>query len=73
VSHLVGVDGGVDGAQVARDLLAVLFGDEAHGVADQVHDARLNPRVGEDGLDGLGEALEAVDAGDQDVLDAALF
>jgi hypothetical protein len=36
-----------------------------------VHDARLHPRGREDGFDRLGEALEAVDAADQDVVDAA--
>ena len=34
-------------------------------------DAGLHPGLGEDGLDGVGEALEAVDAGDEDVVDAA--
>ena len=36
-----------------------------------MHDAGLHPRVGEGRLDRLREALEAVDAADQDVLDAA--
>ena len=36
-------------------------------------DAGLHPRLREDGLDRLGEPLQPVDAGDQDVLDAALL
>jgi hypothetical protein len=38
-----------------------------------MHDAGLHPRLWERGLDRFGEAFEAVDAGDQDVLDAALL
>jgi hypothetical protein len=37
-----------------------------------VHDARLNPGVGVDRSDRVGEPGQAVDAGDQDVFDAAL-
>src|SRR3954454_13528879 len=55
------------------DALAVLVGHKAHRGADLVHDARLRPGGGEDGLDRLREAGQAVDAGDQDVLDAALL
>ena len=36
-----------------------------------MHDAGLHRRLGEDRLDRFGEALEAVDAADQDVVDAA--
>ena len=35
-------------------------------------DAGLHPGLGEDGLDRLGKAGQAVDAADQDVLNAAL-
>ena len=38
-----------------------------------MNDARLHRRLGEDRLDRLREALEPVDAADQDVLDAALL
>jgi hypothetical protein len=38
-----------------------------------VHDARLDDRLRKDRLDGLGEALQAIAAGNQDVLDAAVF
>ena len=36
-------------------------------------DAGLHPRLREHGLDRLGEACQAVDAGDEDVADAALL
>ena len=62
---------GVDQAQVGGDLLAVGVGDVAQAGADLVDDAGLHPGLREDGLDRLREAGEAVDAGDQDVLDAA--
>jgi hypothetical protein len=38
-----------------------------------VHDARLDDRLGEDGFDGLGEALESVAAGDEDILTPLFF
>lgn len=38
-----------------------------------MHDARLHRGVGEDALERLREALEAVDARDEDVLDAAVL
>ena len=69
----VGVDGGVDRPEVAGDLLAFAAGDVAEAVPDQVDDAGLHPRLGEHRFDRFGEPLEPVDAGDQDVLDAALL
>ena len=69
----VGVDGGVDRLQVAGDLLALAARHVLEAVADQVHDARLHRGLREDRLDRLGEALQPVDAADQDVLDAALL
>ena len=36
-------------------------------------DARLNDRFGEDGVDRLGEALEAFNDGDQDIGDAPVL
>jgi hypothetical protein len=69
----VGVDGAVDRLEVGDDLLAVLPGDVAHAVGDQVHDAGLHPGVGEDGLDRFGEAGQPVDAGHENVLDAAVL
>ena len=69
---VVGVGGGVDRPQRGGDLLAVAVGDVAHPGADLVHDARLHPGLGEDGRDRLREPVEAVDAADQHVTDAAL-
>ena len=63
----VGVDGAVDGLQGGGHLLAVLVGDEAHAAADLMHDAGLHQGLGEDGLDRLREAGQAVDAADEDV------
>jgi hypothetical protein len=51
----------------------VLVGDEAERLADQVHDAGLHLGLREDGLDRFREALQPVDAADQDVADAALL
>ena len=42
-------------------------------MADQVDDAGLNDRLREDGIDRLRKALQAVDDGDQNVLDAAVL
>src|SRR5215210_7089407 len=69
--RLVGVGGVVDRAQRGGDLLEVAVVDVAHARADLVDDAGLHPGLREGRLDRLGEALEAVDAADQDVLDAA--
>src|SRR5215218_6704906 len=69
----VAVGGGVDRAQRCGDLLAVAVVDVAQRGADEVHDAGLYPRLREDRFDRLGEALQAVDAADQHVPDAALL
>lgn len=53
-----------------HDRLAILPRHELQGMADQMHDAGLDHGLGEDGVDRLGEALQAVDDGDQDVGDA---
>ena len=37
-------------------------------MADQVDDTGLNHSLGEGGVDRLGEALETIDDGEQDVL-----
>ena len=67
-----GVGGAVDRPQVLGQRPAVLVADVAHRGSDLVNDAGLHPGLGEDGLDRVREPGEAVDAGDQDVLDAAL-
>ena len=42
-------------------------------MADQVNNAGLDDRLREDGADGLGKALQTVNHGDQDVLDAPVL
>ena len=42
-------------------------------MADQVDDAGLDDRIGEDGGDGLREALEAIDDRNQDIANAAIL
>ena len=69
----VSVDRGVDRFEIARDLLTLAARHVLEAVANEVHDAGLDGGLGEDRLDRLGEALEPVDAADQDVLDAALL
>jgi hypothetical protein len=66
-----GFDGSVDRPEVLDDLVAAAARDVAEALADQVHQAGLHRRGREDGLDRLGEALQPVDAADQDVADTA--
>jgi hypothetical protein len=59
------------GFKVADQFAAVLVADEAHRVANHVHDARLHDSLRVDRLDGFREAFQAVAAEDEHVLDAA--
>jgi hypothetical protein len=72
VLGVLDVGRGVDEPEVGGDLLALGIGDVAQAGADLMDDAGLHPCLREDSLDRLREAGEAVDAGDQHVLDAAL-
>src|SRR5581483_8600575 len=67
----VSVDRRVDRPQVFDDLVVVATRDVAEALPDQVHDAGLHSRGWEDRLDRFREALQSVDAADQDVADAA--
>jgi hypothetical protein len=69
----VGVDRRVDRLQIVGDLPPALVGDKAQAVADQVDDGPLHLGLREDGLDRLRQALESVDAADQNVPDAVLL
>jgi hypothetical protein len=69
--RLIGVGGGVDRPQRGGDLLLVAVVDVAQRGADEMHDAGLHPRPRKGRLDRLRKALQTVDAGDQDVLNAA--
>src|SRR3954465_12010771 len=68
-----GVNRPVDVLERRRNRLSILPGDEIEAVAQQVDDAGLYRGLREDSRDRLGEALQAVDDGDQHVLDAAVF
>jgi len=67
-----GVDRPVDPLQRAGHGLAVLVGDEIEAVPQQVDDAGLHRGVWKHGQDRLGKPLQAVDDGEQHVLDAAV-
>src|SRR5207342_1440324 len=64
-----GIRGAIDSAQRLRHALAILPGGKVHRLADQMNDAGLTDRLRENGINGLGETLQAVDDGDQNVLD----
>lgn len=55
------------------DGLAFLPRGELHRVADQMHDAGLDQRLGKHRADRLREALQAVDHGNQDVVGAPVL
>lgn len=59
--------------QVGKELFPVLACDILERVADLVYDAELYIRIGEHGVYRFGESLQAVDAGDKDVLDSAVL
>src|SRR5271169_2447905 len=61
----------IDRTQRLRQALAILPGGKIHGMADQTDDAGLNDCLWEHGINGLGKALQAVDHGDENVLNPA--
>src|SRR5206468_11715796 len=69
----IGVDGSVNALQRRGHRLAVFPGHKVEAVAQQVDDAGLHRRLREDGGDRFGETFQAVDHGDQQVFDAAVF
>ncbi len=62
---------GVDRLEVFGNGLAVLVADEAERAVDHAHDAGLHGRFWEGLFDGFREALQAITADKQDVLDTA--
>jgi len=64
--------GAINTLKVGHEGFLVFRSHILHGVADLVDDAVLNLRVGVHAFDGLWEAFEAVNASDQNVLDAAV-
>jgi hypothetical protein len=70
----VGVDGFVNALERSRHRLAVFPGDEIEAVAQKMNDdAGLNRGLRIPGGDGLWKALQAVDHGDQHILDTAVL
>src|SRR5271169_1232627 len=55
----------VDGPQRLRQALAILPGGKIHRVADEVDNASLNDGLWENGINGLGKALQAIDDRDE--------
>ena len=70
---LLGGSSLVDRPQILCHLVAVLPGDLGQAVAHHVDDAELHLGPGIHRLYGLGEAGEAVAAGDEDVGDAPVI
>src|SRR3954469_14630290 len=60
----------VDHAQRRHDRLSIFPRDELQRMPDQMHDAGLDDRLREDGVDRFGESLQAIDNGDENVADA---
>jgi len=65
-----GVTGPIDGLERLGDVFTIPAGCEVHGMADQMDDAGLDDRLGNDGVDRLGKAFQAIDDGNEDVLGA---
>ena len=61
----------VDLLHVGGHCFAVLVADVGPGVAHLMHDTQLHLGLGKGRLDRLGEAGQPVDAGNDDVADAA--
>ena len=61
----------INSPQRLRQALAILPGGKIHRMADQMDDAGLNDCLWENGINGLGKTLQAVDHGDENVLDPA--
>ena len=68
----LGVHGAVHGLERQGDRFTVLPAGIVHRVAEQMHDAGLDLRVREHRADGVREALQAIDDGNQQVVDAAI-
>lgn len=72
---LCGAFGGgpIDSLQIVHERFLVFGADVLHGVADLVNDALLHLGVWINGFNGLREAGQAIDTGNQDVFDAAVL
>lgn len=66
------IGGLINPLQILGDILTILPPTEVQGVAHQMHDARLDSRLGEGRVDRIRKAFETIHYGDQDVFDAAI-
>jgi len=69
----IGINGPVNVLESCGDRLAVFPGDEIETVAQQMHDAGLHRRLRKDGGNRIGKPFEAVDDGDQDIIDTTVL
>jgi len=67
------VNGLIYPLQAFGDLLAIFPAAEVQGMANQMHDTGLHRGIREGCVDGIREALEPVNDGDQDVLQPSVF
>ncbi len=67
------VDRLIDKLQVFHELFLILAGNVFDGVANLMHYAQLHGRFRKDARDGIRKALEAIHAGDKNVLNATLL
>lgn len=63
----------IDGFEISRDFLALFPAYEFEAVARHVNQAELNVCMRKDRSDGVREALEAVHAGDENIVHASIF
>ena len=68
------IDGGgsINALEISSDHLAIFPGDKIQTIAHHMHDAQLDFGLRKDALNGIREAGEAVQAGNQNVADTAI-
>ena len=64
---------GVDIPEIFAEFFLVLVGDILHRIADLMHNALLHVCMGKYRMDGIREASQAVNRGDENILDSAVF
>ncbi|KKF34558.1 hypothetical protein SY86_02325 [Erwinia tracheiphila] len=62
-----------DGFQAAGDGFVALPGDEPQTVAHHMHDAQLDAGLRIHCVDSVREALQTINTGDEDIVQAAIF
>ena len=58
---------------IRKSQFLVLVGDILHRIADLMHNALLHVCMGKYRMDGIREASQAVNRGDENILDSAVF